>query len=225
MIWGYGRNELENFINPANKLHPTIKFSSTINNQEIPFLDTVIYRGKNNYILTKLYNKPIDHKQYLYFNSADPWKQKKSVPYGILIRCKRLCSEEKYFEEDARIILYKLTTRKYPIQLLYEPLDKVSKMDKLQLLKETTKKESNKIGLITYYNPTNLHQILQEHKGLLLMTMKEAIKPENIQVKYSRSPNLKDVLIQGSLETPNNQEAPHPLGNQNIKHVTIYTKE
>ena len=32
------------------------------------------------------------------------------------------------------------------------------------------------------------------------MTRKEVIKPENNQVTYSRKPNLKDILIQGSLE-------------------------
>ena len=54
MILGHDRNELESFIHLANNLHPTIKFSFTINNQEIPFLGTVIYRGMNNYILSKL---------------------------------------------------------------------------------------------------------------------------------------------------------------------------
>ena len=32
------------------------------------------------------------------------------------------------------------------------------------------------------------------------MTRKEAIKPEDIQVTYSRSPNLKDILIKGTLD-------------------------
>ena len=40
MIWGHGRNELENFINLPNNLNPFIKFSFTTNKQEIPFLDT-----------------------------------------------------------------------------------------------------------------------------------------------------------------------------------------
>ena len=70
IIWGHGRNELENFTHIANNLHPTIKFSFTINKQAIPFQDTVIYRGMNNYILKKLYHKPTDNKQYLHFNSA-----------------------------------------------------------------------------------------------------------------------------------------------------------
>ena len=32
------------------------------------------------------------------------------------------------------------------------------------------------------------------------MTRKEAIKPEDIQVTYSRSPNIKVILMKGSLE-------------------------
>ena len=59
-----------------------------------------------------------------------------------------------------------------------------------------------KIRLVTHYNlsNSNFDQILQEHTGLLLMNRKEGIKPEDIQVTYSRSPNLKDILIKGTLE-------------------------
>ena len=86
----------------------------------------------------------------------------------------------------------------------------------LQLLRQSTKKESNKIRLITHYNP-NFHQILYEHMGLLLMTRKEAIKPEVIQVTYSKSPNLKDVLIQGSLETIQQSRGTTPCGTPRCK--------
>ena len=118
MIWGHGRYELENFIYLANNLHPTIKFSFSTNKQEIQFLDTFIYRGNNNYTLTKLYHKPTNNKQYVHFNSAHPWKQKKSVPFELLIKCKRICSEEKYFNEESKIIIQQLTSRKYPMKLL-----------------------------------------------------------------------------------------------------------
>ena len=75
-------------------------------------------------------------------------------------------------------------------------------MDRLQLLRQSKKNQPQKIRLITHYNPSNPNsdQILQDHTGLLLMTRKEAIKPDDIQVTYSRSPNLKDILIKGSLE-------------------------
>ena len=205
MIWNHGKQTLEEFKELANNIHPTIKFSFKSNDNEIPFLDTVIYRGKDNHILTRLYHKPTDNKQYLHCNSAHPWRQKRSVPYGLLIRCKRICSEETYLIKESKPIIHQLTIRNYPSNLLQEALDKVKKMNRAQLLRKNPKKTPQKIRLITHYNPSNpnFDQILQEHTGLLLMTRKEAIKPDDIEVTYSRSPNLKDVLIKGNLnDTP-----------------------
>ena len=111
----------------------------------------------------------------------------KSVPLGLLIRCKRICSEEIHFNRESKIIIQQLISRKYPTNLLQEALEKVKKMDRLQILRQSNKKQPDKIRLITHYNPNNRNfdQILQDHTGLLLMTRKEAIKPENIQVTYS----------------------------------------
>ena len=80
MIWGHGKEALEDFKHLANNIHPTIKFAFINNEQEKPFLDTIIYRENDNETLTRLYHKPTDNKQYLHSNSAHPWKQKRSVP-------------------------------------------------------------------------------------------------------------------------------------------------
>ena len=80
-----------------------------------------------------------------------------------------MCSEEKYFKEESKIIIQKFTSRKYPIKLLQEALDKVVKeIHRLQLLGQSTKQESNKIKSITHYNPSNpnFYQILHDHTGL-----------------------------------------------------------
>ena len=73
--------------------------------------------------------------------------------------------------------------RNYPPNLLHEALEKVKKMNRIQLLRKNTRNSSQKIRLITHYNPMNpnFDQILQEHTGLLLMTRKEAIKPNDIE--------------------------------------------
>ena len=130
MIWNHGKQALEQFKELPNNIHPTIKFSFESNENEIPFLDTIIYRGKDNHILTRLYHKPTDNKQYLHFNSAHPWRQKRSVPYGLLIRCKRICSEETYFIKESRAIIQQLALRNYPKSLLQEALDKVNNMNR-----------------------------------------------------------------------------------------------
>ena len=223
MIWGHGKQALEDFKHLSHDIHPTIKFAFNNCETEIAFLDTIIYRGKDNQILTRLYHKPNDNKQYLNYNSAHPWKQKRSVPYGLLIRCKRICSEDTYFNKESKPII-QLISRRYPINLLQEALEKVKKMDRLQLLRQNNKTQSPKIRLITHYNPSNpnFNQILQDHTGLLLITRKEAIKPEYIQITYSRSPNLKDILIKGTLEASQQPRGTTHVGRPQPRHVNTY---
>ena len=219
MIWVHGKQALEDFKHLSNNIHPTIKFAFNNSETEIAFLDTIIYTGKDNQILTRLYHKPTDNKQYLHYNSAYPWKQKRSVPYGLLIRCRRICSDDIHFNKESQAIIQQLISRRYPTNLLQEALDKVKKMDRLQLLKQKNKTQSPKIRLITHYNPSNpnFNQILQDHTGLLLMTRKDAIKPEDIQITYSRGLNLKDILIKGTLEDIQQTRGTTPCGKTRCK--------
>ena len=162
---------------PKNKIH-------TIDQNEIPFLDTIVYRSQTNRLYTRKYHKPTDQKYYLHYYSVHPRNQKNSVPYGLLMRCKGICTEEHHFEQEARKIYNQLRYRKYPTTLLDEALEKVRKMDRLSLLRPTTKKFSDKIRLITDYNPRNpnLQDILKKFEGLLLMTRKSVVTPEQIQI-------------------------------------------
>ena len=140
------------------------------------------------------------------------------MPFGLLIRCKRICSEEIHFNRESKIII-QLISRKYPTSLIQEALQKVKKMDRLQLLRQSNKKQPDKINLFTHYNLSNpnFDQILQDHTGLLLMTRKEAIKPEDIQVTYFRSPTLNDILIKGSLENTQQPRCTTPCGKSRCK--------
>ena len=83
MIWGHGRYELENFIHLTNNLHPTIKFSFNTNEQEIPFLDTVICRGNNNHILTKLCTNPLTTNN-TYFSTLHIHGNRKKCTFWII---------------------------------------------------------------------------------------------------------------------------------------------
>ena len=49
------------------------------------------------------------------------------------------------------------------------------------------------------------------------MTRKEAIKPEDIQITYSRSPNLTDILKKGSLEHKQQPRGTIPCGKTRCK--------
>ena len=45
-LWDYNRNEVERFIEEANTFNPTIKFTAEISENEITFLDTVVFKGE-----------------------------------------------------------------------------------------------------------------------------------------------------------------------------------
>ena len=101
MIWKDGKLELDKFLAALSSRHQTIKFTHTTDQNEIPFLGTVVYRSSNR-IHTRIYHKPTDQKYYLHYHSAHPRNQKNSVPYGFLIRCKRICTEDYHFEQEVK---------------------------------------------------------------------------------------------------------------------------
>ena len=201
MIWPHGIQELVIFMEILNNQHPTIKFTYEYSVKEISFLDTIVYKTDSNKLYTKVFHKPTDNKQYLHFHSAHPRKQKESVPYGLLTRIRRICTEDKYFHLEAKKLISQLTCKKYPINLLTTAYTKVSSMSRNELLRPSKNKNDSKIRLVTNYNPNNpkIHDILKHHQDILLLTRKQAIKPEDIQVTYTRSPNIKDLLISSDL--------------------------
>ena len=76
MIWKEGKPELEKFLDAFNSYHPTIKFMHTIDENEIPFMDTVVYRSPTNRIHTRIFHKPTDQKHYLHYHSVHPKTKK-----------------------------------------------------------------------------------------------------------------------------------------------------
>ena len=106
LIWKDGEQQLRMFLEALYIYHPTIKFTYTTDKNEIALLDTIGYRSPKHRIYTSIYHKLTDQKQYLHYHSAHPRNQKESVPYGLLIICKRICTEDHYFEEEAKYVIY-----------------------------------------------------------------------------------------------------------------------
>ena len=97
-------------------------------------------------------------------------------------------------------------------------------MRRPDLLRNNKKREREEIKLITIYNPysPNPNKILHEYKGLMLMTRKEAITPEDIQVIHSGSSYLGDILIKGEPQQTIQMTGCQPCGKQckTCEHIT-----
>ena len=98
-LW-YGPIEQQNFMLLAHNHHAINKFPTATDKNQIPFLDKIGYRGRENYIQARLYQKPTDNKRH---SSS---LETKSIPYGLLIRCKRNFSKQEDFKQEANILCY-----------------------------------------------------------------------------------------------------------------------
>ena len=97
MVWTHGQEKLDDFIKYLNNIHPTIKFTSERSTTSIPFLDVNI-RLHNGKIETDLFCKPTDKHQYLLHSSSHPYHTKKSIPYSLALRLRRICSTDEFFK-------------------------------------------------------------------------------------------------------------------------------
>ena len=80
-IWTEGEDKLEGFLNRLNNFHPNLKFTHGESKSSLNFLDVSVSIVDNKFE-TDLFCKPTDCHQFLHFNSAHPFHNKKSIAYS-----------------------------------------------------------------------------------------------------------------------------------------------
>ena len=196
-----------NFIEQANKFHPSIKFTAEISENEINFLDTVVFKGerfKNESILDiKTHYKPTETFQYTHFNSCHPPGVKNGFIKGEAMRLLRTnSSKTRLFEESLVKFKQRLRTRGYPNTVIERSLSEVNFADRPSALTQKKKANERILPFVTTYHPAvnNLKQTLMEQWSLiqnqpLLKTI--YLKPPIIS--YKRGKSLKDTLVRSKI--------------------------
>ena len=151
-IWEEGLDELQNFFQLANSLHPTIKFTMESSCNNIPFLDVDISL-KNGVISTKVFTKPTDRHCYLHFNSFHPIHIKKSIVFSQLLRYKRICSDNSDFILESINLIHHFLLRGYPFKLLDATFNRVDSLNRDHLLIYKEKTTSERIPLVITHHP------------------------------------------------------------------------
>ena len=90
LIWTGTKLRFEDFICNLNNRHPSIKFPYQINNTSTDFLDTTVSL-KNRKLHTTIFTKPTDEQNFLHYQSEHPLPLKNSIPFGQILRIKRIC--------------------------------------------------------------------------------------------------------------------------------------
>ena len=103
-LWDMSKWNIEAFIEQANVLHPTIKFTAETFDTETTFLDTVVYKAtgfkEKSLLDAKAHFKQTETLLYTHFTSCHPPSVKKGFVEGEALRILRKNSSETIFEEN-----------------------------------------------------------------------------------------------------------------------------
>ena len=130
MIWTGTKQELLIFLEKLNSKH-------NISNSNKSFLDTLIYKEKNNTLQTTLYRKPTDQQSYLHAHSDHPKSLKRSILYSQALRIKTICSTVTVeYKKHCGILKPNFIERGYEKNILKDEIDKVDNFDRKELLRK-----------------------------------------------------------------------------------------
>ena len=143
LIWEHDRESFDEFFNILNSSHPNIKLKTNIQENELEFLDVLIYKGEifkqHNTFDSKVFFKPTDSHALLHKHSFHPKHTFAGIVKSQLTRFARICQLEKDFDEATKILFHSLYSRAYSRRFLrkiktdiknqYFPDNKISGMN------------------------------------------------------------------------------------------------
>ena len=201
-VWTHGKEAHDEFLAFCNNNSHGIQFEVTpdsVSDSSIPFLDIRVILN-NNKLHTDLYVKPTDKFQYLNFQSSHPYHQKTSLPYGLALRIKRICSNTENFKIHCEKLVIHLRKRGYKLGLIKEAIRKAAQTDRNELLrpKETRPSNDNPMIFSTTYNPmiSHLRKSIHDIHPILHSSQKcKNLFPKPPIIAYRRNRNLNDLLV------------------------------
>ena len=97
--------QLQEFIKKLNNRHPTIKFDLKFFKTNIEFLDTTVYKNKEqNMLLTAASCKPADRIYFLHYTPAHFISLIKSIPYSQALHLKKICAEISELSKNLHVL-------------------------------------------------------------------------------------------------------------------------
>eukprot|EP00061_Rhincodon_typus_P006831 g27875.t1 len=93
----------EQFINFANTFHHAFKFTWTISDTSLPFLDLSVSISSNQ-LTTDIHIKPVDSHNYLNYTSSHPPSCKNAIPYSQILCLNS--QDEVFYSRNSQISSY-----------------------------------------------------------------------------------------------------------------------
>jgi len=206
-IWPHGLPKLYEFTDFINSLYPTIRFTLVYSNTSLNVLDVTINLD-NGFLSTDVYAKPTDSHLYLPYNSSHPIHTKNSIPYGVALRLRRICSSQDTYNHRSEEYKQYLRNQNYDLNLINKQFQRVHNLPRDELLCNREKIATpRKCPLVLDYNPIlpDISKILRKHSHLLSSNpaLKEIFPVGSIIPAYRRTKNLKELVSPSKLKDLN----------------------
>ncbi|KAL8595607.1 hypothetical protein ACOMHN_025643 [Nucella lapillus] len=213
LLWTQGEERLQLFHQWLNQQHDTIKFTANYGRTSVHYLDVSISMIDGT-LATDLYTKPTDCNMLLPFHSCHPRHCLRAIPFGQCIRLRRICSDEDKFHEMSADLTTKPQRRGYPDKLVQAAADRVSAMDRQQVLRYVPKPQtSQRVPFIITHNPT--HTPLASWLKHLMPTLHQSRRMRKAMplppiVGKRNCRNLRAFLMPSAPHQPGPQQDPEP---------------
>lgn len=204
IIWNKEVDDIHSLHNELNSLHPKLSFTMEYSDEQIPFLDILLLRDGEQ-IITDIYHKPTDTKQYLHFKSCHPRSTKINIPYNLARRICTIVTKPTLRQQRLLEMKSHLVQRGYPTQLIEDGMKKASEMSIEMLRRPNEKLQENTCTLVTTHNPNNLNMwnIVQDSILVLQTDARCQRVLDQVQIINSKRqpPNLKKLLTKAKHNT------------------------
>ena len=193
-----------------NTIHPTIKFTTSISQTSLPFLDILITLQEG-FLHTSLFSKPTDAHAYLPASSCHPKHVIRNMPQGEFIRLRRLCSDENSFQEKTKTMETWFTRRGHQPKHVKAAKEKARMIPRQEALLYKSKEKPDRTPFVVSHHPHNppLRQWLAElHDSVLHTSARMRQASPTVPVVGERNcRNLRSLLMPTRLPS-HDQEAP-----------------
>ena len=210
--WLGSIEQLHAFTAWINSLHPSINFKLEAQSiDKVNYLDCTVYKHDGS-LITTMYHKPTSTHAYLSPKSCHAPHIAKNVPYGVAVRCRRLCTLDSDFDINAEKLIIHFIERGYNECFLRKEFGRSKALCRLKLTSVNNPSNSveeheqppvrlNKrcFPLVTTFNPRlpDVSKIISKHRHILNLDpdMREFVSPEKVFATFRRSKTLGDLLI------------------------------
>jgi hypothetical protein len=124
------------------------------------------------------------------------------VPYSLALRLLRICSDKDDLSKRLTELKEMLISRRYNKNIIQDSIEKVTKLDRLEILKKTNRPKTDRVVLAITYHPKlpSVSNIIKKHWRTLNRDPKaREMFPQPPMIAFKQPPNLKSKLCQARL--------------------------